>query len=93
MALAVLRDLTQDVCGLFAIGGEIARRALSAGNRHSRPLVSICVDWSEAVALIFGALAVAFTLPSSSGFIERQRCVLPLMLYAAYLSTLRQRHG
>jgi hypothetical protein len=56
--------------------------------------VSICVDWSEAaVALTFGALAVAFTLPNRSGFIERQRGEVLLMLYAAYLSTLRQRHG
>ncbi len=57
-------------------------------------ITPIRVDWREAaVALTFGALAVAFSFPSRGGFIERQRGVLLLMLYVAYLSTLLQRHG
>lgn len=57
-------------------------------------LVSICVDRSEAaVALTFGALAVAFTLVDLSNAKPSTRGVLPLMPYAADPSTLRQRHG
>jgi cation:H+ antiporter len=52
----------------------------------------IAVGWREvAGVLIFGILAVALTLPNGRGFIERRRCPLLLMLYAAYLITVLQR--
>lgn len=52
----------------------------------------IAAHWREtAVALVFGLLAVIFTLPSRRGWIERRRGVLLLVLYAAYLTTILQR--
>lgn len=51
----------------------------------------ITVAWREvAVALVFGFVALAFTYPTRTGFIERRRGVLLLLLYAAYLATLLQ---
>lgn len=48
----------------------------------------IAVAWREvAVALLFG-LVVAVTYPGSSGFIERGRGVLLLVLYVAYLAAI-----
>lgn len=52
----------------------------------------ITVAWREvAVALIFGAVALVFTYPSRTGFIERRRGVLLLVLYLVYLATILQR--
>lgn len=52
----------------------------------------ITVSWREVVVtLVFGLLAVAFTLPGRSGFIERRRGVLLLVIYAVYLATILQR--
>ena len=54
----------------------------------------ITVPWREvAVALVFGLVAVAFTYPTRTGFIERRRGVLLLVLYAAYLATILQQQG
>ncbi|HXV49695.1 MAG TPA: sodium:calcium antiporter [Candidatus Binatia bacterium] len=51
----------------------------------------ITVSWREvAVALVFGLVTVAFTLPTRRGFIERRRGVLLLALYAAYLTAVLQ---
>jgi cation:H+ antiporter len=51
----------------------------------------ITVSWREViVALAFGLVAVAFTLPQRGGFIERRRGALLLVLYAAYLGTILQ---
>lgn len=52
----------------------------------------IAVPWREvAVALIFGAVALVFTYPSRTGYIERRRSVLLLVLYVVYLATILQR--
>lgn len=49
----------------------------------------IAVAWREvAVALLFGLVVVAVTCPGSSGFIERGRGVLLLVLYVAYLAAI-----
>jgi cation:H+ antiporter len=54
----------------------------------------ITVAWREvAIALVFGLVAVAFTYPTRTGFIERRRGVLLLVLYAAYLATILQRQA
>ena len=54
----------------------------------------ITVAWREvAIALIFGLVALAFTYPTRTGFIERRRGVLLLVLYAAYLATILQRQA
>ena len=51
----------------------------------------ITVSWREvAVALVFGLVTVAFTLPTRRGFIERRRGVLLLVLYVAYLTAVLQ---
>jgi cation:H+ antiporter len=51
----------------------------------------ITVAWREAaIALIFGFVALLFTYPTHTGFIERRRGVLLLVLYAAYLATILQ---
>ena len=51
----------------------------------------IVVDWREIlVALVFGAVALAFAFPSARGHIERRRGVLLLVLYAAYLAAIIQ---
>lgn len=46
-----------------------------------------------AVTLAFGLLALAFTYPSRTGFIGRQRGFLLLALYAGYLATILQRQA
>jgi cation:H+ antiporter len=52
----------------------------------------ITVAWREvAVALVFGIVAMVFTYPARTGFIERRRGVLLLVLYAVYLATILQR--
>jgi cation:H+ antiporter len=52
----------------------------------------ITVAWREvAIVLVFGLVAVVFTYPTRTGFIERGRGVLLLVLYAAYLATILQR--
>lgn len=49
------------------------------------------VEWREvAITLVFGLVVVVFTYPARSGFIERRRGVLLLVLYAAYLATILQ---
>jgi cation:H+ antiporter len=54
----------------------------------------ITVAWREvAVTLVFGLVALVFTYPTRSGFIERRRGVLLLVLYAAYLATILQRQA
>lgn len=51
----------------------------------------IRVGWREVfVALIFGIVALVCSYPASSGFIERRRGVLLLVLYAVYLTTVLQ---
>lgn len=51
----------------------------------------ISVDSREiALALGFGVLAVVFIFPTRRGFIERERGVLLLVLYAAYLAAILQ---
>jgi len=51
----------------------------------------ITIAWREvAVALVFGLVALAFTYPTRTGFIERRRGVLLLILYAVYLATIVQ---
>ncbi len=53
----------------------------------------ITVAWREvAVALVFGFMVLAFTYPTRTGFIERRRGVLLLVLYMAYLATILQFH-
>lgn len=52
----------------------------------------ITVEWREvAIILVFGLVALVFTYPTGTGFIERRRGVLLLVLYAAYLATILQR--
>ena len=54
----------------------------------------ITVPWHEvAIALVFGLVALVFTYPTRTGFIERRRGVLLLVLYAAYLATLLQQQA
>ncbi|MHB8988408.1 MAG: sodium:calcium antiporter [Desulfobulbia bacterium] len=54
----------------------------------------ITVAWREvAVALVFGFMVLAFTYPTRTGFIERRRGVLLLVLYMAYLATILQFHA
>lgn len=51
----------------------------------------ITIAWREiAVALVFGLIALIFTYPAQSGFIERRRGVLLLVLYVVYLITITQ---
>jgi cation:H+ antiporter len=54
----------------------------------------IPVAWREvAVALVFGAVSLAFTYPSRTGLIERRRGVVLLVLYGTYLATILQRQA
>jgi cation:H+ antiporter len=54
----------------------------------------ITVPWREvAVALVFGLVALVFAYPTRTGFIERRRGVLLLVLYAVYLATILQRQA
>jgi cation:H+ antiporter len=54
----------------------------------------ITVAWREVVvALVFGLVAVAFTYPTRTGFIERRRGILLLVLCAAYFATVLQRQA
>lgn len=54
----------------------------------------ITVAWREVtIALVFGLVALAFTYPTRTGFIERRRGILLLVLYAAYLATILQRQA
>jgi len=54
----------------------------------------ITVAWREvAITLVFGFVALAFSYPTRTGFIERRRGVLLLVLYAAYLATILQRQA
>ena len=54
----------------------------------------ITVAWREVViALVFGLAALAFTYPGRTGFIERRRGVLLLVLYAVYLAAILQNHA
>lgn len=45
------------------------------------------------IALIFGVVALACSYPPGSGFIERRRGAILLVLYAAYLTTVLQSGG
>lgn len=52
----------------------------------------ITVAWREvAVTLVFGLVVVVCAYPMRTGFIERRRGILLLVLYAAYLATVLQR--
>lgn len=52
----------------------------------------ITVPWREAaITLVFGLVALVFTYPARTGFIERRRGVLLLVLYAGYLAIILQR--
>ena len=54
----------------------------------------ITVAWPEvAITLAFGLAALVFTYPTRTGFIERRRGVLLLVLYAAYLATILQQQA
>ncbi|MBI2994567.1 MAG: sodium:calcium antiporter [Gammaproteobacteria bacterium] len=49
----------------------------------------IAVAWREIlIALVFGVVSLAFTIPPASGYIERRRGIALLMLYTAYLGVL-----
>lgn len=51
----------------------------------------ITVAWREtAITLLFGLVALVLTYPTRTGFIERRRGVLLLVLYAVYLTTILQ---
>jgi hypothetical protein len=49
------------------------------------------MNYWESIVLVFGAITVALTLPSSNGFIERRRGFLLLTIYGVYIATLLQR--
>ena len=52
----------------------------------------ITVAWREvAITLVFGLVVLGFSFPTRTGFIERRRGVLLLVLYAAYLAAILQR--
>ncbi|MDP2030806.1 MAG: hypothetical protein Q8K12_14305 [Thiobacillus sp.] len=54
----------------------------------------ITAPWREvAIALVFGLVALVFTYPSRTGFIDRRRGVLLLVLYVAYLATILQQQA
>ncbi|MBZ0159049.1 calcium/sodium antiporter [Candidatus Methylomirabilis sp.] len=54
----------------------------------------ITVAWREvAITLVFGLLALVFSYPTRTGFIERRRGVLLLALYVVYLATILQRRA
>ena len=49
----------------------------------------IAVAWREvAITLVFGVVTLVVAYPSRTGFIERRRGLLLLVLYAAYLATI-----
>ena len=51
----------------------------------------ITVEWREvAITLVFGLVALVFTYPTRTGFIEQRRGILLLVLYAAYLAASLQ---
>ena len=51
----------------------------------------ITVAWRDvAIALAFGLVALVFSYPARTGFIERSRGVLLLVLFAAYIATILQ---
>jgi cation:H+ antiporter len=51
----------------------------------------ITVAWREvAIALVFGLVALVFTYPARTNFIERRRGVLLLLLYGVYLAAIIQ---
>lgn len=54
----------------------------------------IAIALGEVVpALVFGLVSVALVYPAHTGFIERRRGVLLLVLYAAYLTAVMQGHA
>lgn len=54
----------------------------------------ITVAWREvAITLVFGLVALVFAYPTHTGFIERRRGFLLLVLYAAYLATILQQQA
>jgi cation:H+ antiporter len=51
----------------------------------------ITVAWQEVtITLVFGILALVFIYPTRTGFIERKRGVLLLVLFVVYLATILQ---
>lgn len=54
----------------------------------------IIVAWHEvAIALAFGLVALVLAYPARTGFINRKRGILLLILYAAYVATVLQRQA
>lgn len=54
----------------------------------------ITVAWREvAVALVFGFVVVVFIYPNRTGFIERRRGILLLVLYATWLASILQQQA
>lgn len=54
----------------------------------------IVVAWHEVgIALVFGLLALAFAYPARTDFIERNRGVLLLIIYAVYLVAILQKQA
>lgn len=54
----------------------------------------ITVAWREvAITLVFGLMALVFSYPARTGFIDRRRGILLLMLYAVYLATILQQQA
>lgn len=89
LATAVIAKLRgHDEVGLGTIlGSNIFNGLLIIG--VAAAICPITVAWREvAVALLFGVVAVAVTYPGGSGFIERGRGVLLLVLYVAYLAAI-----
>lgn len=89
LATAVIAKLRgHDEVGLGTIlGSNIFNGLLIIG--VAAVICPIAVAWREvAVALLFGLMVVAVTYPGRSGFIERGRGVLLLVLYVAYLAAI-----
>ncbi|HNU73168.1 MAG TPA: sodium:calcium antiporter, partial [Thermodesulfobacteriota bacterium] len=91
LATAVIAKLRgHDEIGLGTILGSNIYNCLFIVATASM-LCPIEVEWREAaLALIFGFLSVLFVLPSRQNVIGRQRGVLLLVLYAAYLVAVLQ---
>jgi cation:H+ antiporter len=54
----------------------------------------ITVVWYEvAIALAFGLASLVITYPTRTGFIERRRGILLLIIYASYIATVIQRQA
>lgn len=54
----------------------------------------ITVEWREvSMTLVFGFVVLACTFPSRTGYINRSRGVLLLVLYVAYLATFSDGYG